>query len=181
LHGEAGFLEGVRGSPHPEVDGRIFYHDDNKASVDKLVEAVFARSCPPTAVFVANPNCYLSVVSALGRSGLRIPEDVSLISRDDESFLAYMDPEPARYLYDGRAFARKMMLLIRRFLDGDVATVKPLWLMAGFTPGSSLRKLPPGDIDPRAQSGSCRKTKPRRPPALADTDHEHQPTHPRSL
>ncbi len=165
LHGEAGFLEGVRGSPHLAVEGRIFHHDDNKASVDKLVAAVFARPSPPTAVFVANPNCYLSVVSALGRSGLRIPEDVSLISRDDESFLAYLGPEPARYLYDGRAFARKMMLLIRRFLDGDVATDKPLWLMARFTPGSSLQQMPPADTGPDTRSGSFLKTKPRQPPS----------------
>jgi DNA-binding LacI/PurR family transcriptional regulator len=148
LHGEAGFFEGVRSSPHPDVDARVVYHDDNQKSVDNLVRKVFAGPRQPTVIFVANAYCYLSVMSTLGGRGLRIPEDVSLIARDDEPFLAYIDPEPARYVYDGRSFARKMMLLIRRFLEGNIPKCEPIWLMARFTAGKSLRKLPQSDSGP---------------------------------
>ena len=141
LESETGLLEGVRSSSHEHVDARVVYHEDNVESVSLLVKKIFAAPQPPTGIIVANSYCYLSVMSTLARAGYRVPEDVSLISRDDDPYLAYLDPEPARYIYDGTGLARKIMLQIRSILEGGIATMDPVRLAARFIAGASLRKL----------------------------------------
>ncbi len=141
LESEAGLLEGVRTSSQEHVEARVVYHDDNVESVSPLVKKLFAAPQPPTGIIVANSYCYLSVMSALAHARLRVPEDVSLISRDDDPYLAYLEPEPARYIYDGAGLARKMMLQIRSLLEGGNMKLDPVRLAARFVEGASMRRL----------------------------------------
>ncbi len=141
LETELGVLEGARASSEKDVDVRVVYHEDNLDSVVTLIKKTFSVPTPPTAVIVANAYCCLSVLTALTRLGLRVPEDVSLISRDDDPYLAYLEPEPARYNADGAALARKAMLLIRTLLEGGDAKMEPIRLVPRFTAGGSLRKI----------------------------------------
>jgi len=141
LESEAGLLEGVRTSSQEHVEARVVYHDDNAESVSLLVKKLFSSPQPPTGIIVANSYCYLSVVSTLARAGYRVPEDVSLISRDDDPYLDYLDPEPTRYIYDGAGLARKMMLQVRSLLEGGATKLNPVRLAARFVPGASVRRL----------------------------------------
>jgi DNA-binding LacI/PurR family transcriptional regulator len=141
LETEAGLFEGVRVSSHQHVEASVVYHEDSMQSVSFLVNRLFSSPLPPTGIIVANSYCYLSVMSTLARSGYRVPADVSLISRDDDHYLAYLDPEPARYIYDGAGITRRMMGLIRSMLEGGAARMDTSRMAARFVPGGSLRKL----------------------------------------
>jgi DNA-binding LacI/PurR family transcriptional regulator len=141
LESEDGFLQGARASSHSDVKAWVVYHDDNRESVGNLITKLLAVPEPPTGLIIANSYCYLSVMSTLARRGYRVPEDFSLISREDDAFLAYMDPEPARYLNPSSRHARKVMTMIRPLLEGGIPNLEPVRLTPQFAPGGSIRPL----------------------------------------
>jgi DNA-binding LacI/PurR family transcriptional regulator len=141
LESEAGFLQGARMSSHTDLKAWVVYHDDSRESVGNLISKLLANPEPPTGLIVANSYCYLSVASALAHRGYRVPEDFSLISREDDAFLAYVDPEPARYLNTTARMARKVMTLIRPLLEGGIPNFEPVRLTPRFIAGGSVRQL----------------------------------------
>lgn len=142
LESEAGFAEGIRASSDEKIESRIVYHDDHLESVSNVIRQLFKSTMkPPTGLIVANPFSYLSAMTTLARCGFRVPDDVSLISRDDDPFLAYVDPVPARYIYDVTGLARKLMFMIRSLLDGGAAKRDAVRIVPHFSAGGSLRKL----------------------------------------
>lgn len=142
LESEIGFHEAIKSSSDRQAEGRVVYHDDHLESIAPLIKQLFKTSArPPTGVIVANSYCYLSVMTCLARNGLRVPEDVSLISRDDDGFLDYIDPLPARYVDDVANLAHKLMSMIRSLLDGRVAKRDAIRVVPRFSPGGSIRKI----------------------------------------
>jgi LacI family transcriptional regulator len=141
LESEAGFLEGSVDSRHTDVDARVVYHGDDRASVLNLTNGLFASASPPTALIVANSYCYLSVVSALARLNLQVPSDVSVIARDDDPFFEYVAPDPARYTINVSGVARRLMSIVRSLLEGRSAKFEPMRVVPRFFPGGSVKKL----------------------------------------
>jgi len=141
MESEAGFNEGAMNSSREAVDARVVYHDDSVESVSDLIRKLFVDRDRPTGLIVANPFCYLSVMTTLLRSGFRVPEDVSLISREDDPFLAYVSPEPARYFYDVTRLARRHMMIIRPLLEGGGLKFDPVRIEPRFTAGGSIKNI----------------------------------------
>ena len=141
LESEAGFAEGVRASSHTGVDAQVVYHNDSRDTVTHLVQQLYAGPKPPTGLLIANSYCYLAVAGALARRGFRIPEDVSLICREDDSFLDYVEPAPAHYLDLPAAHVRKAMVLIRSQLEVGTASLEPVRISPRFIAGGSCRQV----------------------------------------
>jgi DNA-binding LacI/PurR family transcriptional regulator len=150
---DAGFAEAVRAAP-AKVEARTVYHNSSHKNAVQLIERLFAASAPPTGLLIVNSYCYLSVLSALARLGRRVPGDVSLISKDDDAFLAYMDPEPARYAIAPGALVHKSMVFLRSMLEG--ASIKPISvrLIPNFIAGASCRRV--GTAVSRAEENIAR-------------------------
>jgi LacI family transcriptional regulator len=53
---------------------------------------VLARENPPTAIFALSNLILLGVIKAVRESGLRIPDDISIVSFDDNLLFNYLDP-----------------------------------------------------------------------------------------
>ena len=119
LESERGFDTGVRASTHPDVHAQIARHDGTVDGAYRTLGRLFDAATPPTAVLVAQAAYYLTIVSFLAQRGLRVPQDVSLISREDETFLAYLKPTPARYTCNPKTFARRLMLQLQLVLSGE--------------------------------------------------------------
>jgi DNA-binding LacI/PurR family transcriptional regulator len=142
LESDAGILEGSRATSHSDVEVRTVYHQDSRETVTRLVRSLFASASRPTGLLVANSYSYLSVATSVMQLGLRIPEDVSLISRDDDPFLAHINPDPARYLTnDADGLARKCMTLLRPLLEGGTAKLDPIRVLPRFNSGASCRAI----------------------------------------
>ncbi len=105
---EDGFLEGVRKFPSAAAEGLVVRHEANKQSIVQAVTRVMQGARPPTALLVNQSYHYLTVFSILAQLGWRTPRDVSLICRDEDRFLSFLEPEPARYVEDPHLFARKL-------------------------------------------------------------------------
>ena len=141
---ERGFIEGVRRSPHRDATAVIAYHRDDVDSVARAVRTLLERNNPPTALVVSNSYAYLSTASVLAQRGLRVPQDISLISRDDDPFLASLVPEPARYLVDPHSFAKKIVGSLLQILNRSAPLRSPTPLLPKFAAGGSTSAPPPG-------------------------------------
>jgi DNA-binding LacI/PurR family transcriptional regulator len=74
----------------------------------------------PTGWLLANAAHYLTVVSYLGSLGLKVPDDVSLISRDEEPFLRHLHPLPTHYTTSPVRFAKQLNRALQRLESGSM-------------------------------------------------------------
>lgn len=135
---EEGFLEGVRSFPGQVADGAVVHHGADKEAVKRCVRALMARPAPPTALLVNNSYLYLTVFSVLTHMGRRVPADVSLLSRDADTFLSYVDPEPACYVEDPQLFAAKMARITTKLLRERPAKSPRVLLIPQLSKGGSI-------------------------------------------
>lgn len=110
LESERGFEDGIRRSTHRETDYVIVRHDGSVDGAYRALARMFAVATPPTAVLVAQASFYLTTVAFLGERGMRVPRDVSLLCREDETFLGFLKPAPARYACNPTTYARRLRL-----------------------------------------------------------------------
>jgi LacI family transcriptional regulator len=135
IESEVGFTEGIRQSSAEVV---VAYHDATAAGIALSVKRLMQRKPVPTAVLVVNVFHYLSTVSTLARLNFRVPEDVSVISRDGEPYLSYLLPTPAHYVTAPKIFAKTLLVQVLQLLEGGVVTKRAAQIMPEFYPGHSL-------------------------------------------
>jgi len=114
-----GFSEGIEESPHRnEVTLRLEVHQETRESIRRMVDRLVALKERPTAWLIGRPGHYMTIHSYLLRLGIRIPEEISLISRDNDLYLGDLDPEPCRYVSDTIRQARMVARYAQRLMDG---------------------------------------------------------------
>lgn len=138
LESEAGFIDGLGRSSRDGAEPGIIRHDGSVEGVNRVLSRHFSVAHPPTALLVANPIYYLSVVTFLAQRGLRVPQDVSLVSRNDDAFLAYLTPQPARYTCNARTYAKRLLQPIQSILRGEPVAHRVQRIEPKFIPGGSL-------------------------------------------
>jgi len=135
---EAGFLEAARTSSVPGVTAEFIAYTSEVGDIQRNVKKLLSREDRPTALLVANSHHYLAVISTIWNMRLEIPGDVSVISRDDELFLTYVIPEPARYTLSAQSFSDKIISLVRQTIAKENAAHQHLKLIPEFYKGASL-------------------------------------------
>lgn len=147
LESEAGFLEGVRQSRHADADAMMIYHEETVAGVAQAARRVLRLSSAPTALMVVHPYHYLALASRLTQGGVRIPQDMSIITRDDDPFLDYVVPQPARYFVNPQLMAKSIVRPVLELLDGNAIAQRAAKIMPQFLKGESI--APPASPRPR--------------------------------
>ena len=69
LESEAGFVAGVRGSPHADAEVVVGNHEPTVTGICHALRRLMEQKPPPTALLVANPNHFITVVTRLGAAG----------------------------------------------------------------------------------------------------------------
>ena len=138
IDSEAGFLDGAKRTGRSDVEAIVARHADRVESALRALARLFDRAMRPTALLVAHPSFYLTAISFLASRGLQVPRDVSLISRDDESFLSYLTPLPARYSCSPRVYAKRLLPNVVKLARGGVISNTPQRIEPEFIPGPSL-------------------------------------------
>jgi LacI family transcriptional regulator len=142
LDSERGFEDGVRRSPHREVEPIIAHHDGSVDGAYRVLSRLFDAGTPPTAVLVAQSTFYLTAIAFLAERGLRVPKQVSLMSRDDETFLSYLKPAPARYSCNPKTYAKRLLLQLQLAFEGETGAHTIHRIEPKFLPGASLGPAP---------------------------------------
>ena len=138
IESEAGFIAGVRDSPHPAASALVVHHEHSPGSLGKALQRLLEMPKPPTALLVSNGASYLTVISALAQRHLRVPQDISIISRDAEPFLDFLVPMPARYAASPNAFAKKLLKPLLQSLRGETIVPRSTRILPAYTKGASL-------------------------------------------
>jgi DNA-binding LacI/PurR family transcriptional regulator len=138
LESEAGFVEGVKLSRHDDAHAAVIYHDETIGSLAHAVRRIVKLEPAPTALLVVQPHFYLAVASRLAQGGVRIPEDISIISRDDDPFLSFMVPVPARYVVSPHVMAKSLLRPVLELLEGNAVTQRASLIMPEFLRGDSV-------------------------------------------
>lgn len=138
LHSEKGFLEGISASKSDSTAvGEILHIELSPEKIANTVRRLIKRKTRPSALLIHNALQYLSVFSALAQAGLRIPGDISLICRESENFLRFLDPVPARYTHDPVEFAKKLSRIIGKLTSQSPIPQKSNLLMPEYVDGGS--------------------------------------------
>lgn len=138
LASEEGFLAGVRQSRRSDAEALVVHHDASVAGVAHAVRRILKLQPAPTAWVVTNPHYYLAAAGWLAAAGGRIPHDVSMISRDDDPFLAFLVPEPARYCVGPHVMAKALLRPVLDLLKGAGVTQRSGLIMPKFLRGGSI-------------------------------------------
>lgn len=138
LASEAGFIEGMRQSVHAGVEPQVVRHEGTVASLGHTLRRLMEQRQPPTALLVLNPFHYLTVSSRLAQMGYRIPQDISIMSRDEDPFLSFLIPEPARYVTSPHLFAKGLLRPVLELLQGHLLSEKSSMIIPKFIKGESL-------------------------------------------
>ena len=138
IEGEAGFTEGFRFKKASEMTITRLPFDGSAAARAAAVERCCRPATRPTAIITETPDQYLAVFSALARLRLRVPEEISLVSRLDDPFLHSLVPEPARYQIDPALFARTLTTLLAHLVAGEKVPLTERELVPEFIPGASV-------------------------------------------
>jgi DNA-binding LacI/PurR family transcriptional regulator len=140
---EQGFLEGARQSG--SGNARVFRHGGDVSSLQRLLARILQGAEPPTALFIVNPYHYLAVAAILATRGVRVPEDVSMLCRDDDVCLKYLPVTPSRYSCSAQTQAKQMYSMFIETMQSGTAkrAAKSVLMLPEFIPGNSVatRKL----------------------------------------
>jgi LacI family transcriptional regulator len=82
---------GISALPAWSYDGDYTYQGGYVATMQLLKQAGTKRQLP-TALFVANEEMAVGTLRALHYAGIRVPQEIALVSIGDTSFAAYMTP-----------------------------------------------------------------------------------------
>lgn len=142
LESEQGFEEGIAQTRRHNIRADVIRHDGSVANLCARLNSLFRRPAPPTALLVSRSMNVLTVISHLMRCGLRIPEDVALISRDHDSFLERMVPSVARYVVSPETMARAISATVLDMVNNGKVSPAQRQIMPKFTEGETLGPAP---------------------------------------
>ena len=118
-----------------------------------LLETLF-RTTPPTALIVDETPRVIAAMHFLARHRIRVPEEVSLVSTDYDSSLAWCSPTVAHIFWDPAPVVRRIVRWIAALRKGNWDR-KTINFPAEFRPGGSIGSAPGA----RSQAGLALETK----------------------
>lgn len=129
---EEGFREGAKAA---EV--KVVRHDGTVEGVCQRVDRLLAGDEATQAFLVARSAHALTVLTHLQRRGLKVPKEVTVISRDEDPYLQHVVPSFARYASRPQNFARKVGETLLQLLENPALEGRPIRLMPEFIKGET--------------------------------------------
>jgi len=91
----------------------------SEASGERAAEALLALAEPPTAIIAASDALAVGTLRALRVAGVRVPEDVALVSFDDPVFADLLDPPLTALSRHDREIGELAASMLLRLLAGE--------------------------------------------------------------
>lgn len=112
------------------------------AGVAAAVRDILRTPERPTGIYVPHPGLCVTLLTCLLRSGVAVPDSVSILCQDDESDLGLLCPVPSRYQRSAKAFASKLADLVRRVARSRACAGKAHLIMPTMIAGETLGPVP---------------------------------------
>lgn len=139
---ERGFREGCAAGGLDAADSVVVEHDGTPRHIVQVVNQLIGRPRRPTAILTMGSKYTITAATHLLNSGIRIPQHISLISRDEDDHLHTVIPRIVCYesLY-GR-IARRVFQVIAQLTETGYAPPRQVSLMPELQAGDSLAAPP---------------------------------------
>lgn len=124
-------LEGYKAglvSRHLPVRDELIEISDywNGDSGYKAMVELWKRAEKPTAIFCASDIMAMGVLNACHDLGLKIPEDISIISFDDNLWASFSHPPLTTFRQDRQAIGKKAAEMMKMLLNGEKVPLRVL-------------------------------------------------------
>ena len=136
LDSEAGLRESLQGLAGTHL--RVLRHNGSAANLCTLIDKALRAPDPPTAYLVAHAMPVLTTLTHLLRRGRRIPQDVALISRDDDHFLQAASPSLAYYAVNRILIARRASMAVRQLVETGTLAANAIRMIPKFVAGETV-------------------------------------------
>ncbi len=101
-----------------EADPALVCHGDFSLKAgDDGAAAMLALPDRPTALFCENDEMAIGALKRIRQSGLRVPEDISLVGFDDIPFAAYCDPPLTTISQPAEAFGQRAVEMLIALIE----------------------------------------------------------------
>ena len=107
----------------------------------RVLDRILKIDDPPTALLIGSSFKCIATMSHLQSQGYKIPEDISIICRDDDYFLNYYSPIPSRYTIDPTNFAKRIFNETMKVVNREVITKRADLVMPDFVEGQSVASI----------------------------------------
>jgi DNA-binding transcriptional ArsR family regulator len=126
-------------SPQPELT-EIHAPEEPGRFRTRLDPVLGARRRPTVLFTMRQPLTLVTMMHVLG-SGLRVPQDISLVSRDSHPLFEAAIPELTRYEGATSALANRIVRITANLLAGRQVAGRPSLVTPVFVPGATLADL----------------------------------------
>ncbi|MDO5423827.1 MAG: LacI family DNA-binding transcriptional regulator [Eubacteriales bacterium] len=137
-----GFLDALRAagiSPRPEYHS---YGDSTSASAQRQFRELMALPEPPTALFFCSYTSFLGGFMEIMSQNIRIPEDLSVISFENDAIFDTLTPRMTVISQDFAAIGQEAAaLLLKRLSEDEEGTPEMRLVKTTFLEGDSVRML----------------------------------------
>lgn len=139
---ERGFLEAFDPT-HSDATPIILRHDGSETKISSVIRAAMRSKNRPTAILASECAHALNALNLFLTSGVHVPQQVSIISCDDELFMRHVKPTIARYSVDSDAYAKRFSRMVVKLATTGVLTNRPARVIPPFVSGESVAAPPP--------------------------------------
>lgn len=113
-------------------------HDGTREGACRIIDQFLKLKPRPTAILSAYTQQTISIVSRLLQRNCQIPNDVSVVCRDNHPVLGFVSPSLARYEWNQRTYASKLFRLIQSVLHNGPDYAMKVRLVPEYIAGESL-------------------------------------------
>lgn len=135
VESERGFNEGISAVRATHVTGRTLQHNGTGAGLSAALDEALRDRTRPTALLIGRTSFALTAFTYLLSRGVRIPQEMAVICRDDDHFLECLVPPMASYTVKPSLFAKQIFRLVMRLVDegrtGEAVKVMPVFCRRG--------------------------------------------------
>ena len=124
----AGYQEALTQAGIALDSGLLHEGDFTLAAGAAAAKALLALPERPTALFCCSDEMAIGALQVLRRSGLRVPEDISLAGFDDIAFAAYTEPPLTTIAQPAEAFGQRAVAMLLEVLNGGTPAVREVVL-----------------------------------------------------
>jgi LacI family transcriptional regulator len=106
------------------------------------IERIFGRAMRlqhrPTAIIAIRPRQVATLYGCATRAGMRVPDDLSLVSLAREPFLEYLLPEVTGYGIEPEIIAKQVLRRLEQLASGNINPSGNPWLVPDTIKGHSI-------------------------------------------
>lgn len=139
---EQGFLDGIAQSGHSDARGIVISHKGTHKDLAAKIDKVFdTKDNRPTGILTLRPMPTLMAIMHFLKKGYSIPEDISIIARDWDYSIDYIEPRIAHYAHPMEQFSQRLTRLMLQMLENGALYTKRNLVFADFNEGESLLNI----------------------------------------